>query len=121
MANATALTAGLAGLPGLTLPREPARREHVWHQYTVRVGPDARVRRDGLVRGLAERGVGAGVFYPRLVHEYPCYREDPRIRATPTPRAAAAAAEVVSLPVHPHLSDAQLTHVVDAVREVFDA
>jgi perosamine synthetase len=117
-ANAAHLTQGLHALPGLRLPRVPAGREHVFHQYTVRVPADAAVDRDGLVAALAERGVRAGVYYPRLVHDHPCYRDHPHVVPGETPLAERMAAEVVSLPVHPQLRPADLDRIVEAVTEV---
>ncbi|SNS01886.1 dTDP-4-amino-4,6-dideoxygalactose transaminase [Geodermatophilus pulveris] len=117
-ANAAHLTRHLRGLPGLVLPAVPEGRDHVFHQYTVRVTADAAVDRAGFVAGLADRGVRAGVYYPRLVHDHACYREHPRVVIEPTPLAEQAAREVVSLPVHPKLDRADLDRVVEAVAEV---
>jgi perosamine synthetase len=119
--NAARLLDGLTGTPGLSLPAVPAGREHVWHQFTVRVTPEAALDRDTLSAGLAERGVGSGVYYPRLVHDYPCYAADPRVIVEPTPVAEAIAAEVLSLPVHPAVSDSDVDQVVAAVRELLKA
>jgi perosamine synthetase len=115
--NAEHLTAGLAGLPGLRLPTEPHTRQHVWHQYTVRVTEEAAVTRDELRRRLRAAGVGSAVYYPALVHAAPCHREHPRVVLDPTPRAAEASARVLSLPVHDRLQQDDLDHVVDAVRK----
>ncbi len=118
-ANAAALDEGLAGLEGLITPVERPGRRHVYHQYTVRITDDARLTRDAFVEHLAAAGVGSGVYYPRMVHDYDCYRGDPRVVVDETPNAARAAAEVVSLPVHPHLTPAELDRVVAAVRSAF--
>lgn len=120
-ANAAVLDAGLAGLEGLVTPTVKDGRAHVFHQYTVRVTPDAPLGRDQLVDALAAAGVGAGVYYPRVVHDYDCYRNDPRVVVGDAPNAARAAAEVVSLPVHPHLTPADLDQIVTAVRRCFGA
>jgi len=76
------------------------------------------VDRDGFVAGMTERGVSTGTYYPRLVHDYDCYRNDPRVVPDPTPVAELAATRTVSLPVHPHLSQYDLDRIVDAVTEV---
>ncbi|GAA4905606.1 dTDP-4-amino-4,6-dideoxygalactose transaminase [Stackebrandtia albiflava] len=114
-ANADLLTEGLAGLP-LTTPRRMPDREHVWHQYTVLVEPDSPLRRDALAAALAEAGIGTGVYYPRLVHDYDCYRGHPRVIRTGTPVAADVAARCLSLPVHQHLTDDDLDRIVAGVR-----
>ena len=122
--NAHRLTEGLAGTPGLKLPAVLPGREHVWHQYTVQVLPEARLSRDELAAALTERGVGNGIYYPRLVFDYDCYRGHPQIPQVDVadfPVAAAAAEQVLSLPVHAALTDEQLTTIVTTVREVLGA
>lgn len=118
--NAAALSAGLEGIPGLVVPRELPGRSHVWHQYTVRVTPDARVSRDELVARLTEAGVGNGIYYPRLVFDYDCYRDHPRVTISDVPVAAQVITEVVSLPVHPKLSQDDVTRVVEVVRDILE-
>lgn len=120
-ANAARLTEGLSGIEGLTLPVELPGRSHVWHQYTVLVGSEARVTRDELSAALAERGVGSGVYYPRVVFDYDCYRGHPRVIDGDFPVARRVAGECLSLPVHPYLSDADLDVVVESVRTVLGA
>lgn len=118
--NADRLGDGLKGVLGLRTPAALPGREHVWHQYTVLVGPHAMLSRDELAVALAEAGVGHGVYYPRLVFDYDCYAGHPQIPdASPAdfPVAAAAAQQVLSLPVHPALTEADLDTIVGAVRE----
>jgi perosamine synthetase len=114
--NAGLLTEGLSGIEGLLLPVEPPGRWHVYHQYTVRVTPAARRTRDELRWLLEANEIGCGVYYPRPVFDYPCFRADPRIARSPTPMAARLAAEVLSLPVHPKLTAADLDRVIDTLR-----
>jgi perosamine synthetase len=94
-----------AGGTALVVPPTAPGAAPVWHQYTVRV-PD----RDGVRSRLAERGVGTGVYYPTPIHRLPAYA-----LALDLPVTEQAAAEVLSLPVHPALTQAQLEHVVTAV------
>jgi perosamine synthetase len=119
--NAARLSEGLGDAPGIVLPRELPGREHVWHQYTIRVTAAARVTRDEFVEQLTSRGVGSGVYYPRLVTDYDAYRTHPRVSDAETPVASRIASEVVSLPVHHHLTDQELETVVSAVREISGA
>lgn len=118
-ANAAVLTEGLGDLEGLRTPPEPPPgATHVWHQYTVRVTAEAPISRDEFVTALTERGIGCGVYYPRVVFDYDCYRDHPDVIVSDVPAARRAAAEVVSLPVHPHLSASDLDRIVTSVREV---
>jgi dTDP-4-amino-4,6-dideoxygalactose transaminase len=113
--NAGLLTEGLAGIEGLLLPVEPTGRFHVYHQYTVRVTPAARRTRNGLRELLGAQGIGCGVYYPRPVFDYDCFRDDPRVIQSPAPNAARLATEVLSLPVHPKLTTADLEKVIEVV------
>jgi len=115
-ANAATLAEGLAGIPGLLLPSEPAGRRHVFHQFTVRVTPGARLTRDELLDHLGQRGILAGVYYPRPVFDYGCFRGDPRIGSPAAPNAFRVSREVLSLPVHPGLTETDLACIVDSVR-----
>lgn len=122
-AIAARLSAGLRDLPWLERPWEPDGSVHVYHQYTVRVLPGRPLtgtggqagQRDRLSRHLAALGIGTRVYYPVPLHRTPLYRAAgaPDARCLEAERAAA---EVLSLPVHPSLSDAEVDRVVDAVR-----
>jgi perosamine synthetase len=117
--NATRLSAGLSDVDGVVLPTVKPGRTHVFHQYTVRVTEEAAFDRDQLEAGLRERGIATGVYYPRVVYDAECYRGHPRVVVDePMPVAEQAAREVLSLPVHPSLSDTDLDRIVDAVHEV---
>jgi perosamine synthetase len=120
-ANAAELSAGLAGIPGLRVPVALPGRSHVWHQYTVVVEDGAAVSRDELAAQLTERGVGCGVYYPRLVYDYDCYRDHPRVVPADVPVASRVAAGALSLPVHQYLSEADLDGIVTAVRDAMGA
>jgi perosamine synthetase len=100
-------------LRGVVIPAVPEGRRHVFHQYTVRV-PDG--RRDAVLDGLKERGIGTGVYYPVPIHRQHFYR-DMGYDLT-LPEAEQAAWEVLSLPIHPGLSLTDLEMMVDAVNEL---
>lgn len=100
-------------LRGVVVPVVPEGRRHVFHQYTVRV-PDG--RRDVVLDGLRERGIGTAVYYPVPVHQQQFYRDMGYNLALP--EAEKAAQEVLSLPVHPGLSRADLEEIVEAVNEL---
>jgi dTDP-4-amino-4,6-dideoxygalactose transaminase len=110
--NAARLTAGLAGY--LT-PTVPAGREHVWHQYTMRF-PGERQR---VIDGLTQRGVGTLIYYPVPTHRQ-AYLQSfmPGAADQPLPVTDRLSDEVLSIPVRPNLTNAELDQVIEAVREV---
>lgn len=119
--NADLLRAGLAGIDGLLMPPEPpAGFDHVYHQFTVRATPAAAIDRDSAVEAIVDAGVGAGVYYPKVVYDYDCYREHPGVVADPVPVALQIASEVFSLPVHQHLSGPDVDQIIATVRSVFE-
>ena len=118
-ANAAVLTKLLDGVDGLTLPEVPAGRNHVWHQYTVLLPSGA--DRDALAERMRADGVDSGVYYPRLVWDYPVYREHPGIVQDDTPRARSAAEHCLSLPVHPGLGSLELERVAEALIRALQA
>ncbi|WP_153394952.1 DegT/DnrJ/EryC1/StrS family aminotransferase [Ornithinicoccus halotolerans] len=119
-ANAAWLDEHLAGVAGVVTPPVRAGCEHVYHQYTVRVSGASAAERDRLVAALREEHkVGCGVYYPT-----PCHELVSLARFAPAgelPVTARAAAEVVSLPVHPSLSEADLERVAAGVAAVMGA
>jgi dTDP-4-amino-4,6-dideoxygalactose transaminase len=117
--NAAVLSELLAGIEGVRLPEIPADRESVFHQYTMRVTPAAAVDRLTLAEGLKAEGIETGIYYPRAIPDYECYRSHPGVRVDDIPNARAAAREVLSLPVHPALGDAELRRIGQAVRRAF--
>ncbi len=119
--NANRLIEGLTDVPGIVVPRQLEGREHVWHQFTIRVTPEARIGRNEFVDQLAERGVGSGIYYPKLVFDYDAYRTHPRVVTADVPVAAQIVTEVLSLPVNTSLSDADLNEIIAAVRAVAGA
>lgn len=82
---------------------------HAYHQYTLRAAD-----RDAAIAGLKERGVGAAVYYPHALYDYPHLREFRQ----DCPEADRLAKTVLSIPVHPALSDEDVAAVVEAVRQV---
>jgi len=91
----------------------PGRRdgaESAWAQYTIRVAD-----RDAVAGALGEAGVGVAVYYPKALHQQPAYTAAPVPGGAPT--AERLAEEVLSLPVHPYLSDHEVGHVIEAVQQ----
>jgi perosamine synthetase len=123
IANAMFLTEGLGRAVQTPLARPGYR--HVYHQYTIRVPEDQ--DRDGWAKELQARGIGTGIHYPLAIHQQPFYQENrDKFRCVRSsehkeldrelPVAETAAEQVLSLPVHPALSEDDLAAVVREVR-----
>ena len=119
--NAASLSERLHEVQAVETPTVVPGRRHVFHQYTVRVGEGSKLTRGGLASALGDRRVGTGIYYPSTVHGHKCYSSHPRVGGGTFPEALRAAAEVLSLPVHPHLSAADVALVAEAVHDVLDA
>jgi dTDP-4-amino-4,6-dideoxygalactose transaminase len=102
-----------ANLENVGTPAVKAGAGHVYHQYTIRVTED----RDGLAKALREEyNIGTGVYYPVPNHRLPSFN-----RTEDLPNTETAAKEVLSLPVHPSLSQDDLERIVAAVNAVAKA
>lgn len=95
-------------------PKVKAGYGHVWHQYTIRV--DGGRDRDAAVKQLADGGVGSGVFYPVPAHQQQYMRD--LVGEYHLPIAEKLAKEVISLPVHPQLSQIDLETIVAEVNKL---
>ncbi len=113
--NAQQLTAGLEDVEGLITPVIKPDRNSVFHQYTLRVSEDYPLSRQELIGHLKEKGVGTGIYYPRPLHLYP-HIASLGYQEGDFPVAEQAAKEVVSLPVHPSLSNLDLERIIESIR-----
>jgi dTDP-4-amino-4,6-dideoxygalactose transaminase len=102
-----------ADLP-VRVPVTPEGRTHVFHQYTLDVGP----QRDAIVRDVQEAGIGVGIYYPIPVHRQAYVME--RGLHADLPNTDVAAARTLALPMYPGLTLAEQTEVIDAVRTAVD-
>lgn len=111
-ANAAYLNAHITSV---IIPKVRPGYGHVWHQYTVRL--DKGRDRDAAVKRLADAGVGTGIFYP-----VPANKQAHLVKLglgdVPLPVAERLAEEVISLPVHPQLSQADLETIVAEVNKL---
>lgn len=103
-------------LEGVVTPPVEEGAVHVYHQYTVRVPED----RDGFVAALKnEYQIGAGVYYPIPNHRLPSLTS--YAPTSELPETERAASEVVSLPVHPSLTQDDLDRIAGAVNALAKA
>jgi len=92
--------------PGIALPVERVWAEHVYYMYVIRTK-----QRDKLASYLKERGVETGIHYPLPVHRQPCLRSNVHL-----PITEKYVDEILSLPMHPQLSDEEVEYVALEVR-----
>ncbi len=112
--NSLAMNSFLKKFPSVRVPEESADYFHTYHQYTIRV---TNGKRDEVIKGLSDNGVGAKVFYPIPLHKQPYYAQV--LKKIPSlPVSEKAAAEVISLPVHPGLSGAEKETIKAAFEKI---
>jgi dTDP-4-amino-4,6-dideoxygalactose transaminase len=101
----------------ITSVKTPTTRpdcEHVWHQYTIQVDGDT-ITRDEVVQKLTTAGVGTGIFYPLLAHQQP-HLHHLGLANVSLPVAERMTQCVLSLPVHPQLTQDDLNVIVREVQ-----
>jgi len=86
------------------------RRGHVFHQYTIRCE-----KRDELRKFLLDRKINTGIYYPSLLFSYPSMNA----YKSSCPNAENLIKEVLSLPVHPALSDSDVFEVISSIKSFF--
>ena len=101
--------AALKGAP-LKLPVVAEGRTHGWHQFVVRTP-----KRDELQAHLAKKDIICGVLYPMAIHRQPAYHD----ASLSLPQTEQTCAEVLSLPLHPGLTDEDISRVVREVKAFF--
>jgi perosamine synthetase len=99
--------------PGLVLPSVAPGRTHVWHQYSLRVTEEFPLSRDGLMAHLRGKGIGCAVHYPVALSRQPYYAG-----AAACPVAESLAASVLSIPIHPGVSDEGRAYICDTINGV---
>lgn len=101
----------LADLPGVTLPVSAPGNLDVWHLYVVRVA-----ERDRVLERLNAAGIGAGIHYPTPLHLTEAYANE-GLGAGAFPVAEAAASQILSLPIYPHITAEQQEYVAETFIE----
>ena len=110
--NASYLNEGLGDVEGVITPYCAYDSKHVYHQYTIRVD---KANRDDWIKIIEECGVGCGIHYPIPLYNQAVYKKL-EIEGN-CPNANLAAESVISLPVHPSLTQKDLDLVIDAVKK----
>jgi len=112
--NAYFLTEELSSLAGIITPDYPEKYYHIFHLYTIKV-----LNRGQLAEHLKENEIGFGIHYPVPLYRQPLYKklnyDQLRLSAVEN-----VCRKVISLPVHPGLSDQDLKKIVNVIKEYYD-
>ncbi|MEY9964993.1 dTDP-4-amino-4,6-dideoxygalactose transaminase [Streptacidiphilus sp. MAP12-16] len=107
-------TSRLRAVPGLALPSAPPEGRHAWHLYAVRVMDHYGMHRDELVARLAEQGIGTSVHFIPLHHLW-YFRRSALRPPSGLPGADGLFPQLLSLPLHPGLTEDEVDRVCDAL------
>jgi len=98
----------------VTLPVVAPGNTHVYNQFTIRTP-----KRDDLSAYLTEKNIGNRIYYPVPLHLQECYKTLGYHKGD-FPVAEQVAKEVLSLPIFPELTSAQISYVVETIKQFFD-
>jgi perosamine synthetase len=113
--NAEFYNANLS-VKGLSVPFVGSARNHVYHQYVVRLTEEFPLNRQSFIDYLKSKGIGSAIHYPIPLHRQPLFGldNDP----DPCPVSTSLAGSVLSLPVHPLLDQKELSYICDTINRV---
>ncbi len=107
------------GRPFIAAPHCAPNRTHVYHQYTLRISEDLPGNRDGLSAYLKTRRIPHAIYYPAPLHKLPVFAQG-GCRCGPLDQTEKASREVLSLPMHPLLSEAEQEYIADEILRYCD-
>ncbi len=116
--RARAYLSALADVSAVELPPTDANRIHAWHLFPLKLRlNELSIDRNRFIEELRDAGVGCSVHW-RPLHAHPYYQERLAIAPGDYPVATAQFERLVSIPLSSTMSDADVDHVVDAVRDL---
>ena len=116
VANSEFLNDLIGDVEGIAVPTCSERATHVFHQYTMQVLPEFGHSRDEVIEYLSSADVHAGVYYRHPLHTQPLFRRLGYQQAMPVTEDTAQ--RVVSLPIHPSITEEQLSVAARRIREL---
>lgn len=102
-----------ANLKGVITPYVRPGSEHAYHQYTIRIDGATSEDRDKAIELIKSGGVGCDVYYPTPIHRLPSFSS-----VHDLPVTEKIVKEVISIPVHPSLTQAELEQIVSVINDV---
>jgi dTDP-4-amino-4,6-dideoxygalactose transaminase len=104
----------LGDVEQITVPAEPEAGTHVYHLYVIRT-PD----RDALQSYLERQEIQTGIHYPTPVHRQPAVVDEIGVQSG-LERTERLCEEILSLPMHPRITDAEIEYVCETIREFYE-
>jgi len=101
---------------GIVLPKVDKNSKHVYHQYTIRVTNNCSKTRDEIIKFLRSNEIFPQVYYPLPIHKQKLYEKDYDNESYPVTERICN--EVLSLPVHPSLTQEDLSKIVDVLNGI---
>jgi dTDP-4-amino-4,6-dideoxygalactose transaminase len=101
---------------GIVLPKVNENSKHVYHQYTIKITKDCSKTRDEVIELLRSNGIFPQVYYPLPIHKQKLYEKD--YNGENYPVSERMCNEVLSLPVHPNLTQEDLNKIVNTLNEI---
>lgn len=114
--NAERLTESLKGIDKIKLPSELKNRKSSWYLYTIRINDATESMRNNIIKEMHDKGIGAEAYYPTPVHQMPYYKET--FGRFNLPETEKAAKQVLSLPIHPSVTDEQIDFIAKTLIEI---
>lgn len=111
-------THGFKDLPEIICPTVASNVQHAWHLYVIQLDTDRlRIGRDEFIDILKKYNIGTSVhFIPLHLHHY--YQRTFGYRSEDFPNAQACFERIVSLPIYPKMTEADVDYIIEVVREV---
>jgi len=106
----------LSGVGGLKLPTTHPDTDHIYHLYVVQTKDET--ERDALMKQLQDNDIGVAIHYPIPPHLQPGYT-NLGYKLGDFPRAESYAKRIISLPIFPEITDEQIDHVVENIKNFY--
>jgi dTDP-4-amino-4,6-dideoxygalactose transaminase len=109
---------GFQDVPAITVPYVMQEVQHAWHLYIIQLDLEQlRIGRSEFVELLKQENIGTSVHFIPL-HLHPYYRDTFGYRPEDFPNASAIFARIISLPIYPKMTEADVQDVIGAVRNI---
>ena len=109
---------GFKDVPEITTPYVSADVQHAWHLYVIQLNLEQlRISRNEFIDQLRAANIGTSVHFIPL-HLHPYYRDTFGYRPQDCPSASAVFERIISLPLYPKMTEAEVQRVIEAVRTI---